>query len=45
MQVPYPSGISKNERYHLVPCSYADYQAAVSGEMPDLWWRTYQKLV
>ena len=44
MQVPYPTGISKNERYHLVPCRYDDYQMAVSGEMPDLWWRTYQKL-
>ncbi|WP_423146795.1 formimidoylglutamase [Rubrolithibacter danxiaensis] len=45
MQVPYPSGTSKNERYHLVPCRYDDYQTAVNGEMPDLWWRTYQKLV
>ncbi|MBC7743707.1 MAG: formimidoylglutamase [Flavobacterium sp.] len=45
MQVPYPSGISKNERYHLIPCSYDDYKLAVSGEMPDLWWRTFQKLV
>ncbi len=45
MQVPYPSGLSKNERYHLVPCRYDDYQIAVSGEMPDLWWRTYQKLI
>lgn len=44
MQVPYPVGTSKNERYHLVPCRYEDYQIAVSGEMPDLWWRTYQKL-
>ncbi|MGF1922775.1 MAG: formimidoylglutamase [Bacteroidia bacterium] len=44
MQVPYPSGISKNERYHLVPCRYEDYNTAVNGEMPDLWWRTYQKL-
>lgn len=45
MQVPYPSNNSYNERYHLVPCSYADYQLAMSGEMPDLWWRTYQKLI
>src|ERR1700744_860740 len=45
MQVPYPTGGSKNERSHLVPCSYDDYNIAVSGEMPDLWWRTYQKLV
>ena len=45
LQVPYPSGISKNERYHLVPCSYEDYKTAMAGEMPDLWWRTYQKLI
>ncbi len=45
MQVPYPVGMSGNERYHLVPCRYEDYQIAVAGEMPDLWWRTYQKLV
>jgi len=45
MQVPYPAGISENERYHLVPCRYEDYTIAVNGEMPDLWWRTYQKLL
>lgn len=45
MQVPYPSGGSKNERFHLVPCRYEDYNIAVAGDMPDLWWRTYQKLV
>jgi formiminoglutamase len=45
MQVPYPSGGSRNERYHLVPCRYEDYTTAVDGEMPDLWWRTFQKLV
>lgn len=44
MQVPYPSGLTKNERYHLVPCRYEDYNMAVNGEMTDLWWRTYQKL-
>ncbi|MGI4749499.1 MAG: formimidoylglutamase [Janthinobacterium lividum] len=45
MQVPYPTGGSKNERFHWVPCHYDDYLLAVSGEMPDLWWRTYQKLI
>lgn len=45
MQVPYPTGISGNERFHLVPCRYDDYTTAVNGEMPDLWWRTYQKLL
>lgn len=44
MQVPYPTGMSKNERHHLVPCRYEDYQLANAGEMPDLWWKTYQKL-
>jgi len=44
MQVPYPANGSKNERFHLVPCRYDDYNTAVKGEMPDLWWRTYQKL-
>ncbi|RKR81320.1 arginase family enzyme [Mucilaginibacter gracilis] len=45
MQVPYPGNGSKNERSHWVPCRYEDYGIAVSGEMPDLWWRTYQKLI
>lgn len=45
MQVPYPTGSSKNARHHLVPCRYEDYQLANSGEMPDLWLRTYQKLI
>lgn len=46
MEVPYPSskGI-KYERHQLVPCNYEDYQAAMHNEMPDLWWKTFQKLV
>jgi formiminoglutamase len=45
MQIPYPPNTdSKNERFHLVPCQYQDYELATSGEMPNLWWRTYQKL-
>lgn len=44
MQVPYWGSKSVNERYYLVPCRYEDYQTAVSGEMPDLWWKTHQKL-
>lgn len=45
MQVPYSGSKSVNERYYLVPCRYEDYQTAVAGEMPDLWWKTHQKLV
>lgn len=44
MQVPYFGTKSVNERFYLVPCRYEDYQLAVSGEMPDLWWKTHQKL-
>lgn len=44
MQVPYFGTKSVNERFYLVPCRYEDYQLAVAGEMPDLWWRTHQKL-
>ncbi|MGN0003224.1 MAG: formimidoylglutamase [Sphingobacterium composti] len=44
MQVPYFGTKSVNERFYLVPCRYEDYQLAVSGEMPDIWWKTHQKL-
>jgi formiminoglutamase len=45
MQIPYPNTKTKNERFHLVPCSYADYQTACGGEMPDRWWKNFQKLI
>lgn len=45
MDVPYPAGMkNRYERHHLIPCTYADYQQASNEEVPDLWWRTYQKL-
>ncbi len=45
MEVPYPPKEgSKWERHHMVPCDAADYQLAMKSEIPDLWWRTYQKL-
>lgn len=44
MQVPYPNTKSLNERFHMVPCRYEDYELAIEGELPDLWWRTFQKL-
>jgi formiminoglutamase len=46
MDVPYPAGQQvKYERHHLVPCTYEEYQQATNEEMPDRWWKTYQKLV
>lgn len=45
MDVPYPpSMMTKFERHHLVPCDYEDYKDSSEGKIPDLWWKTYQKL-
>lgn len=44
MQVPYPERYARNEHFHLAPCSYEDYQQACSGDLPDRWWKTIQKL-
>lgn len=45
MEVPYPpkKGV-QYERHHLVPCNKDDYDLALTNDIPDLWWRTYQKL-
>jgi hypothetical protein len=46
MDVPYPAGsVEKYERHHLVPCTYEDYELALEQEMPDRWWKTFQKLI
>ena len=45
IEVPYPNNEkSKYERHHLVPCNHEDYQLAMKNEIPDIWWKTYQKL-
>lgn len=31
-------------RNQIVPCNYEDYQQALTGEIPETWWRTHQKL-
>lgn len=46
MQLP----VSKNKakeyaRHIMVPCSYSDYQQACNQEIPDRWWKAYQKLM
>ena len=45
MEVPYPlkKGNQMN-RTHYASCSYSDYELASKGEMPDRWWKTFQKL-
>lgn len=45
MEVPYPPEQGKKyNRHHLIPCDYSDYELAMKNEIPDLWWKTYQKL-
>lgn len=45
LEVKYPAGQeSKYNRHHLVPCNQDDYSAALKNEIPDLWWKTLQKL-
>jgi formiminoglutamase len=45
MEVPYPPDQRiKFERHHMIPCTYEDYEQASKGVVPDLWYRTYQKL-
>ncbi|MBL4625727.1 MAG: formimidoylglutamase [Flavobacteriales bacterium] len=46
MDIPYPPNKRiQFERHHLVPCSYIHYEQALADEMPDSWWKTYQKLI
>jgi formiminoglutamase len=46
MEVPYPNSEDlKYDRHHLIPCDHNDYQKAMNNEIPNLWWKTYQKLV
>lgn len=46
LEVPYTVGNAKKyERHHMVPCDQDDYEKAMRNELPDLWWKTYQKLV
>ena len=45
MEVPHPSDLnSRFVRHQMVPCSYSDYEAALSGELPNRWYQTFQKL-
>ncbi len=45
MEVPHPKKEhSRYDRHHLIPCDQEDYEFALKNEIPDLWWRTYQKL-
>lgn len=45
LEVKYPAGESgKYERHQLIPCNKEDYEGAMENNIPNLWWRTLQKL-
>lgn len=43
MEIPHPKNNKENTFPIVVPCSYSDYQVACNNEMPDRWWRVFQK--
>lgn len=45
LEVKYQAeGSSKYDRHCLVPCAQDDYDNALKNIIPDLWWKTLQKL-
>lgn len=43
MEIPHPKSGRENTRPFVIPCDYEDYLTAASEELPDRWWRFYQK--
>ena len=43
MQVELQRG--ENPKKHLIPCSYADYLETTRENIPEKWWKYYQKLL
>lgn len=41
MEIPNPKKKGENV---IVSCSYSDYQKACEQEVPDIWWKSFQKL-
>lgn len=41
MEIPHPY----DKDSYFIGCSYRDYQAVGEDEMPDRWWRAYQRLM
>lgn len=45
MEVPYNGEQQEQYKRHLlVPCTYADYEQAQRNEVPELWWKYYQRV-
>jgi len=44
MEVPAANKPRNQKKFHLLPCSYNDYQLACREEVPERWMKAYQKL-
>jgi len=44
MEIPNPRSLGNSENTIMIPCTYADYQTATQGEMPERFWQALQKL-
>jgi hypothetical protein len=45
MEVPAGSKTRNQKKFHLIPCSYNDYQMACREELPERWIKAYHKLL
>jgi hypothetical protein len=41
MEIPHPY----DKKTFFIGCSYLDYETVCNDEMPDRWWRAYQRLM
>ena len=45
MEIPLIGEQAEHFKDHFfIPCSYRDYQIASQGELPDRWWKAFQKM-
>ena len=44
MEIPNPKSLSNPDKNVIVPCSYADYQVATTGDLPERYLKTLQKM-
>lgn len=38
------SSADEKNRQYVIPCSFKDYETALSGQIPNRWWKSYKKL-
>ncbi|MBL6657579.1 MAG: formimidoylglutamase [Flavobacteriales bacterium] len=45
MEIPLLNNNAKSiDEGYFIPCSYSDYKQAVKGDVPERWWKAFQKM-